>query len=157
MQHLRLPRFQDTVREAVSDLCFCGYADEISKTSSCLMAQAVCQHLQHHGVQLGNTHWQTDNGTEFLDSKEQPSLPSLVRSFGCDHRFISPQRLTDVPAGSHPSLPFALHSSPILLKITSNLQIVNKAVIQGFVSRIVAETHPVAGFPRKGILAHVHG
>ncbi len=88
MQHLRLPRFQYTVREVVSGLCFCGSADEISKTSSCLMAQAVCRRLQHHGVQLGSTHGQTDHGAEFLDSKEQPGLPSLVRSFGCDPRFI---------------------------------------------------------------------
>ena len=94
MQHLRLPRFQYTVREVVSGLCFCGYADEVSKTYSCLMAQAVCHHLQHHGVQLRDTHWQTDNGSEFLDSKESPGLPSLVRSFGCDHRFIPPKAYT---------------------------------------------------------------
>ena len=70
MQHLRLPRFQYTAREVVSGLCFTGYADELSKTYSTLLAEQVSAHLAFHGVELADVEWQTDNGIEYLDKPQ---------------------------------------------------------------------------------------
>ena len=47
---LGLPRFQYTVREPVSGLCFTGYADERSKSYAVLLAERVSAHLAWHGV-----------------------------------------------------------------------------------------------------------
>ena len=94
MTRLRLPRFQYTVREVVSGLTLVGYADELSKSYSTLLAERVSAHLAWHGVDLGRVTWQTDNGSEFLQGKEAGGLPAAVRSFGSDHRYIPPQAYT---------------------------------------------------------------
>jgi integrase/transposase-like protein len=52
MTRLRLPRFQYTVREVVSGLCLVGYADELSKSYTTLLAERVSAHLAWHGVDL---------------------------------------------------------------------------------------------------------
>jgi transposase len=94
MTRLRLPRFQYTAREPVSGACFTGYADELSKTYAVFLAEQLSVHLAGHGIDLGGLTWQTDNGCEFLESREQPGLPSTVRSLGSDHRYIPPKRYT---------------------------------------------------------------
>ena len=55
MTRLRLPRFQYTVREVVSGLAFVGYADELSKTYTTLLAEQVSAHLAWHGVERSCT------------------------------------------------------------------------------------------------------
>jgi len=88
MRQLGLPRFQYTVREVVSGLAFVGYADEISKTYSTLLAERVSAHLAWHGVNLSDVEWQTDNGCEFREGGEHRGLPSTVRALGSRHHFI---------------------------------------------------------------------
>lgn len=94
MTRLRLPRFQYTVREVVSGAAFVGYADELSKTYAVLLAELLSTHLAHHGVDLSGVTWQTDNGCEFLENKEERGLPATVRALGSSHRYIPPKRYT---------------------------------------------------------------
>jgi len=94
MTRLRLPRFQYTVREVVSGLTFVGYADELSKSYTTLLAECVSAHLAWHGVDLRRVVWQTDNGSEFLENKQHRGLPATVRAFGSDHRYIPPKAYT---------------------------------------------------------------
>jgi transposase len=94
MTRLRLPRFQYTARELVSGACFTGYADELSKSYATFLAEQLSVHLAGHGVDLSKLTWQTDNGSEFLENKEERGLPATVRALGSDHRYIPPKRYT---------------------------------------------------------------
>lgn len=94
MMRLRLPRYQYTVREVVSGLAFTGYADELSKTYSCLLAERISAHLAWHGVDLAQIHWQTDNGSEFLEDETHKGFPSLIRALGSDHHYIPVKAFT---------------------------------------------------------------
>jgi len=82
------------VREVVSGLCFVGYADELSKSYTTLLAERVSAHLAWHGVDLHRVVWQTDNGSEFLENKQHRGLPTAVRALGSDHRYIPPKAYT---------------------------------------------------------------
>jgi transposase len=94
MTRLKLPRFQYTVREVVSGATFTGYADELSKSYAVFLAEQVSAHLAHHGVDLSRVTWQTDNGCEFLENKQERGLPSTLRALGSNHRYIPPKRYT---------------------------------------------------------------
>ena len=94
MMRLNLPRFQYTAREIVSGACFTAYADELSKSYAVFLAEQLSAHLALHGVDLHSLVWQTDNGCEFQENKEERGLPSTVRAVGSDHRFIPPKRYT---------------------------------------------------------------
>jgi len=94
MMRLGLPRFQYTAREIVSGACFVAYADELSKTYAVFLAEQLSAHLALHGVDLSGLVWQTDNGGEFQENKQERGLPSTVRALGSDHRFIPPKRYT---------------------------------------------------------------
>lgn len=94
MTRLKLPRFQYTAREPVSGACFTGYADELSKSYATFLAEQLSVHLAGHGINLGRLVWQTDNGSEFLENKQEQGLPSTVRALGSDHRYIPPKRYT---------------------------------------------------------------
>jgi transposase len=94
MTRLRLPRFQYTVREVVSGLSLVGYADELSKSYTTLLAEQVSAHLAWHGVDLQRVVWQTDNGSDFLQGRDQRGLPATVRALGSDHRYIPPKAYT---------------------------------------------------------------
>lgn len=58
------------------------------------LAEQLSAHLALYGVDLSQVVWQTDNGGEFQENKEERGLPSTVRSVGSDHRFIPPKRYT---------------------------------------------------------------
>lgn len=88
MQNLKLPRYQYTVRDVTSGLCFPGYADELSKSYTTLLAEQVSAHLADHGIDLDQVEWQTDNGPEFKDNGQAKGLPSIVRDLGSDHHYI---------------------------------------------------------------------
>jgi hypothetical protein len=88
MTRLGLPKFQYTAREVRSGMTFTGYADELSKTYSCLLAERVSAHLAWHGVRLQDVEWQTDNGSEFLEHQKDHGFPSLVKAFGSGHHYI---------------------------------------------------------------------
>lgn len=88
MTRFGLPKFQYTAREVVSGITFTGYADALSKTYSCLLAERINAHLTGHGVDLNRLEWQTDNGSEFLEHEQNKGFPSLVKAFGCGHHYI---------------------------------------------------------------------
>ncbi len=94
MTHLTLPRFQYTAREPVSGVCFTGNADELSKSDATFLAEYISVHLAGHGVDLSALTWQTDNGCEFLENKDEQGLPSTVRALGSSHRYILLKRYT---------------------------------------------------------------
>ncbi|MCX8156529.1 MAG: helix-turn-helix domain-containing protein [Verrucomicrobiae bacterium] len=94
MMRYRLPRFQYTAREVVSGATFTGYADELSKSYAVFLAEQLSVHLAGHGVDLSRLTWQTDNGAEFLENKDEQGLPATVRAFGSHHRYIPPKRFT---------------------------------------------------------------
>jgi hypothetical protein len=94
MTRLGLPRFQYTVRDVTSGLTFVGYADELSKSYSTLLAERVSAHLAWHGVDLSGVEWQTDNGSEFLEGSEHRGLPSAVKALGSNHHYIPPKAYT---------------------------------------------------------------
>ncbi len=88
MMRLRLPRYQYTVREVVSGITLCGYADDLSKTYMVLLAERISAHLAWHGVDLSGVEWQTDNGCEFQENKHERGLPATVKALGSNHHYI---------------------------------------------------------------------
>ncbi len=88
MMRMGLPRYQYTVREVVSGITFCGYADDLSKTYMVLLAERVSAHLAWHGVDLAGVEWQTDNGCEFQENKQERGLPATVKALGSNHHYI---------------------------------------------------------------------
>ncbi|MEO0273372.1 MAG: helix-turn-helix domain-containing protein [candidate division WOR-3 bacterium] len=91
MKRLGLPSHQYTAREVVSGLSFVGYADELSKTYSCILADQVCKHLQAHGLEMKGIDWQIDNGSEFREKVNDLGVPSVVSAFGCSYHYIPPK------------------------------------------------------------------
>lgn len=57
MRQLGLPQFQPTVREVVSGLTFIGYADQLAKSYSVLLAERVSAHLAYYGLDLAQVEW----------------------------------------------------------------------------------------------------
>jgi len=96
MNRLKLPRFQYTAREVVTGITYVGYADELSKTYACLMADRVCQHLKHCGLSMSTLLWQTDNGSEYGQASQTNDwgFPETVQDWQCQHRYIPPRRYT---------------------------------------------------------------
>ena len=76
MRRHRLPRYQYTAREVVSGLQFIAYAQECSLTYASLFAEIIIGHLKKCGVDLTDSRFQTDNGSEFIGSwsAKQPSI-----------------------------------------------------------------------------------
>lgn len=68
IQILKLPKVQYTYREPVCGLMFTGYGSERSLTYSELFAKKIKQHLLSCNVNLNNSIWQSDNGSEFIGS-----------------------------------------------------------------------------------------
>jgi transposase len=88
MTTLRLPKYQYTAREVVSGFTFTGYADDLSKTYACLLAERISAHLAWHGIRLDEIEWQSDNGSEFLEHQQNQGFPSLVKALGSGHHYI---------------------------------------------------------------------
>ncbi len=68
MKLFNLPTVQYTYREVVSGLQFTGFACERSLINSKIFAQKIKQHLVNCNVNLNNSIWQSDNGSEFIGS-----------------------------------------------------------------------------------------
>jgi transposase len=68
MRRFGLPTTQYTAREVVSGCTYVAFAQERSLSCAQLFAQRIIEHLAACGVNLANTTWQTDNGSEFIDS-----------------------------------------------------------------------------------------
>jgi len=77
MKTLKLPRYQFTAREVRSGLMFLGFSNEKSAASACLFARLLCEHLRNCGLDLKNTKFQTDNGSEFIGCFRQDRTRDL--------------------------------------------------------------------------------
>jgi len=89
MKRHNLPLFQYTAREVVSGrtprlgMMFVSYASECTLTYATLFAEIIINHLKKCGVELTDSHFQTDNGSEFIGSwsAKQPSIPDGASAF----------------------------------------------------------------------------
>jgi hypothetical protein len=64
----------------------------LPEATPCSLAELRSAHLAHHGADLSGITWQTDNGCEFLENKEERSLHATARTLGSAHRYIPPKR-----------------------------------------------------------------
>jgi transposase len=94
MQSHGLPRHQYTARDVTTGLLFLGYANTLSLSYADLFADRIIQHLQRCGVDLSQTTWQTDNGSEFIGSwqaKDDSAFTKTIQRIpGQVHRTIPP-------------------------------------------------------------------
>jgi len=92
MKTLQLPRYQFTAREVRSGLMFLGFSREKSATSACLFIRLLCEHLRDNGLDLKQTRFQTDNGSEFIgcfrQDRTRDGFESIVEGFGATHKRI---------------------------------------------------------------------
>jgi transposase len=94
MKRHNLPSFQYTAREVVSGLQFIAYAQECSLTYATLFAEIIIGHLKKCGINLRDSRFQTDNGSEFIgawSAKEPSAFTETVESVkGLVHDTIPP-------------------------------------------------------------------
>jgi len=95
MKLFNLPKVQYTYREVVSGLQFTGFASERSLTNSKIFAQKIKQHLVACNVDLNNSIWQSDNGSEFIGSwnaKDKSIFTKIIEDNipNCIHQTIPP-------------------------------------------------------------------
>jgi len=95
---LGLPVIQYTAREVRTGLTFADYAQSRSASLACLFAQRVISHLAACGVNLQETGFQSDNGSEYAGGKDQQGklhgFKPTVESHGLSHTFIPPSAHT---------------------------------------------------------------
>jgi len=94
MKRYNLPRYQYTARDVVSGLQFLGYASECTLTCATLFAEIIIDHLKKCGVNLKQSRFQTDNGSEFIGSwaAKEPSIftKTVEGESGLKHHTIPP-------------------------------------------------------------------
>jgi transposase len=92
MNILKLPRYQFTAREVRSGLMFLGFSREKSAASACLFIRLLCEHLRNNGLDLKQTCFQTDNGSEFIgcfrQDRSRDGFEKIVQGFGATHKRI---------------------------------------------------------------------
>lgn len=94
---LKLPTHQYTWRDVKSGLQFLAYGSELSGTYATLFAGVIIEHLQRYNVDLSNTTWQTDNGSEFIGSwqaQKQSAFTKCIES-------VQGQKHHTIPPGAH--------------------------------------------------------
>lgn len=94
MAHGGLPRYQYTARDVTTGLLFLGYSNELGLAYATFFAQNIIAHLRACGLDLSQTTWQSDNGSEFIGSwqaKEPSAFTRAVEAVrGQVHRTIPP-------------------------------------------------------------------
>jgi transposase len=94
IKRLGLPLIQYTAREVVSGAQFLAYAHQRTVNNSALFARLLTAHLLHHGVELADCRFQTDNGSEFIGSwqaREDSAFTKAVEEVaGLEHHTIPP-------------------------------------------------------------------
>ena len=98
MKHLGLPRYQYTTREVSTGLQFLGYSNEHALVYATLFADRIIRHLKKCGVDLSQTTWQSDNGSEFIGSWQAKN----------DSRFT--QMIERTPGQIHKTIPPGAHT-----------------------------------------------
>jgi len=92
MKMPKLPRYQFTAREVRSGLMVLGFSREKSAAAACLFVRLLCEHLRDGGLDLKQTRFQTDNGSEFIgcfrQDRTRDGFERIVEGFGATHKRI---------------------------------------------------------------------
>jgi hypothetical protein len=98
MRRWGLPTTQYTAREVVSGCMYVAFAQERSLSCARLFAQRIIEHLEACGVDLADTRWQSDNGSEFIGSwhaTKDSAFTEVIESVpGQKHHTIPPGATT---------------------------------------------------------------
>lgn len=82
---LRLPWFQYSHREVRTGVMFLGYADELSLSHATIFAETIIQWYQSHGIELVESIWSHDGGSEYIGStnaKQNSSYQEVLAKVG---------------------------------------------------------------------------
>ena len=89
-----LPQFQYTIRDVRTGVAYVCYADRISKTHTCALAQLYLSFLKSKGIDMGKVTLQTDNGTEFdgqqTTTDDRGFVYTVTELMGASHQYIPP-------------------------------------------------------------------
>ena len=91
----QLPMFEYTARDIKTGGLFVSLADEQSLINSCILAEALLQHLEDHKVYPRKI--QTDNGSQFVNTKDalkKTLFTDLIQQRGVKHKRIPPGATT---------------------------------------------------------------
>ena len=90
----RLPKYQITARCVRTGALYYAYAMEKSVTNTTMFILRLAEHLKAYGVDLSDSVFQTDNGSEFTtgwNSLENSAFTNAVEHIiGAEHRTIPP-------------------------------------------------------------------
>lgn len=92
-----LPRYQYTARDVTTGLLFLAFADELSLSYADLFAQRIIAHLIRCRVDLSQTTWQSDHGSEFIGSWQAKEDSVFTRTI----ERVPGQRHRTIPPGQH--------------------------------------------------------
>ena len=74
---------------------FLGFSKQKSAASACLFGRLLCEHLRNSGPDLGNTKFQTDNGSEFIGcfrkDRTRDGFERIIEGFGAKQKLIPPR------------------------------------------------------------------
>ena len=91
---LGLPKYQHTVRDVTTGWMALGFTNENTAASACCFVERVGRHLTNCGIDLTQTVWQSDNGSEFKGcfryDRTRDGLEKVIADLGSRHRFIPP-------------------------------------------------------------------
>ncbi len=94
MKRYNLPKFQYSLRDVRTGLAYVAYADRISKTHTCALAQVYLSFLKSKGIGLDKVTLQTDNGTEFDGQQtatgDRGFVYTVTEHMGARHQYIPP-------------------------------------------------------------------
>ena len=84
-KNLSLPWFQYSHRDVRTGVMFLGYADELSLSHATIFAETVIQWYQSNGIELLQSIWSYDSGSEYIGSanaKRQSSYQEVLTRVG---------------------------------------------------------------------------
>lgn len=93
MMHLKLPKYQYTIRDTKSGALILAFAFEYSVSSSITVAERYLDYLKSFGIQPEEIIFQTDCGTEFSGGKRKMDRGfsyTVEKVQGAKHCFIPP-------------------------------------------------------------------
>ena len=104
MKRLELPRYEYTLRELSTGLCFYAYANANNSTYASLFARYVAEHLKSYGIKTAQIVWQTDNGSEYIGAARKrinrlSAFEAALKDYQIEHGRIparSPNLQADV-------------------------------------------------------------
>lgn len=96
MKQLKLPRYEYTLRELSTGLCFYAYAESNNSTYASLFARYVAEHLKSYGMKTARIIWQTDNGSEYAGKNNKKTnrlsaFTKTLKEYNIEHGRIPPR------------------------------------------------------------------